>query len=226
VDQARKVARELARTEVVLPDGARLTVEAFQSLGRLLGQSTGSDELHYLLESAFEGGQLSDGFLLTVHGKLSFASGPLYGLLHEPCYAQGAATDWSAQRIRGEFGEFDPRAALDGDQPLLFTGEMIYPWMFDLDPVLRPLRAAADALAAREDWPPLYDAARLAASDVPAAAAVYFHDMYVPRELSLSTAAAVGGLQAWVTSEYEHDGLRVSNGAVLDRLIALTRGLA
>ena len=61
---------------------------------------------------------------------------------------------------------------------------------------------------------------------VPAAAAVYFHDMYVPRELSLSTAAAVGGLQAWVTSEYEHDGLRVSNGAVLDRLIALTRGLA
>jgi pimeloyl-ACP methyl ester carboxylesterase len=226
VDQARKVARELARAEVVLPDGARLTVEAFQSLGRMLGQSTGSDELHYLLEGAFEGGQLSDGFLHSVHGKLTFATGPLYGLLHEPSYAQGAATHWSAHRIRDEFGEFDPQAALDSDQPLLFTGEMIYPWMFGLDPVLRPLRAAADALAAREDWPPLYDAARLAASDVPAAAAVYFHDMYVPRELSLPTAEAIGGLQAWVTSEYEHDGLRVSNGAVLGRLIALTRGLA
>src|SRR5215469_12248952 len=185
VDQARKVARLLAGTEVVLPDGARLTVEAFQSLGPMLGQSTGSDELHYLLEGAFAGGRISDGFLHAVHGKLSFAARPLYGLLHEACYAQGAATAWSAQRVRGEFGEFDPRAALDGDQPLLFTGEMIYPWMFDLDPVLRPLRAAADALAVREDWPPLYDAARLAASDVPAAAAVYFHDMYVPRELSL-----------------------------------------
>src|SRR5262252_8803755 len=218
--------RVRAGTEVVLPDGARLTVEAFQSLGPMLGQSTGSDELHYLLEGAFAGGRISDGFLHAVHGKLSFAARPLYGLLHEACYAQGAATAWSAQRVRGEFGEFDPRAALDGDQPLLFTGEMIYPWMFDLDPVLRPLRAAADALAARDDWPPLYDAARLAANDIPVAAAVYFHDMYVPRELSLPTAEAIAGLRAWVTSEYEHDGLRVSNGAVIGHLIALTRGLA
>jgi hypothetical protein len=50
--------------------------------------------------------------------------------------------------------------------------------------------------------------------------------MYVPRELSLPAAAAIGGLRAWVTSEYEHDGLRVSDGAVLGRLIALARGLA
>ena len=226
VDQARTVARALASTDVRLPDGARLTVEAFQSLGRVLGQSTGSDELHYLLEDAFAGGQLSDAFLHAVHGHLSFAPAPLYALLHEACYAQGAATRWAAQRIRDEFAEFDPEAALGGDQPLLFTGEMIYPWMFGLDPVLRPLRAAADVLAAREDWPPLYDAARLAANDVPVAAAVYFNDMYVPRELSLPTAAAIGALNAWVTSEYEHDGLRVSDGAVLGRLIELARGLA
>jgi hypothetical protein len=224
-DQARRVARELASTEVALPDGARLTVEAFQALGRMLGSSTGSDELHYLLETAFAGGQLSDAFLHAVHGHLSLAPAPLYAVLHEACYAQGCATRWSAQRIRGEFAEFDPGPALDGGQPLLFTGEMIYPWMFGLDPVLRPLRAAADVLAEREDWPPLYDAARLAANEVPAAAAVYFHDMYVPRDLSLPTAAAIRGLRAWVTSEYEHDGLRVSDGAVLDRLIALTRGL-
>jgi len=57
-------------------------------------------------------------------------------------------------------------------------------------------------------------------------AAVYFDDMYVPRELSLPTAEAIHGLRAWVTSEYEHDGLRVSNGAVLDRLIGLAQGLA
>jgi pimeloyl-ACP methyl ester carboxylesterase len=48
--------------------------------------------------------------------------------------------------------------------------------------------------------------------------------MYVDRELSLQTAQAIRGLQAWVTSEYEHDGLRVSNGAVLDRLIGMARG--
>ena len=56
------------------------------------------------------------------------------------------------------------------------------------------------------------------------AAAVYYHDMYVDRELSMQTAAAIRGLRAWVTSEYEHDGLRVSDGAVLDRLIAMVRG--
>jgi pimeloyl-ACP methyl ester carboxylesterase len=226
VAQARTVARHLAGNEVALPDGARLTVEAFQSLGRVLGSSTGSDELHYLLEDAFAGGQLTDSFLHAVHGQLSFATGPLYAILQEACYAQGSATRWAAQRIRGEFGDFDPAAALAGDEPLLFTGEMIYPWMFGLDPVLRPLRAAAEVLAAREDWPPLYDPARLAANEVPAAAAVYFDDMYVPRELSLPTAAAIGALKAWVTNEYEHDGLRVSDGAVLDRLIALARGQA
>jgi hypothetical protein len=109
---------------------------------------------------------------------------------------------------------------------LLFTGEMIYPWMFDADPVLRPLRGAADALAERENWPMLYDAARLAANDVPVAAAVYFDDMYVPAEFSVPTARSIRGLKAWVTSEYDHSGLRVSNGAVLDRLIALARGTA
>ena len=225
-EQARRVARHLHSTPVLRPDGARLSVAAFQALGHMLGSSTGSDELHYLLEGAFDGGQLSDAFLHEAYGQLAFAAAPLYAVLHEPCYAQGCATRWSAQRIRGEFGGFDPGPALDGDAPLLFTGEMIYPWMFTDDPVLRPLWPAADLLAQRTDWPALYDPAALAVSEVPAAAAVYYHDMYVPCELSAPTAAAIGGLRAWITSEYEHDGLRVSNGGVLDRLIGLARGLA
>jgi pimeloyl-ACP methyl ester carboxylesterase len=223
-EQARAVARQLAETEVLLPNGGRLTVEALQQLGHALGTSTGSHELHYLLEDPFAGGQLSDVFLETAQSRLSFAAGPLYAVLHEPCYAQGTATRWAAQRVLAEFGEFDPAAALDGSEPLQFTGEMIYPWMFEHDPVLRPLRAAADVLAEREDWPPLYDAARLAANEVPVAAAVYFNDMYVPVEFSVPTARTIRGLKAWVTSEYEHDGLRVSSGAVLARLIDMARG--
>jgi hypothetical protein len=226
VDQARRVARHLRDNEVVLPGGAPLTVEAFQSLGRMLDSSTGGDDLHYLIEDPFAGDVLSDAFLHAVQQHLSFAGGPLYAVMHEPSYAQGCATRWSAQRIRAEFGEFDPAAALDGGGRLLFTGEMIYPWMFDADPVLRPLRGAADALAERENWPMLYDAARLAANDVPVAAAVYFNDMYVPAEFSVPTARAIRGLKAWVTSEYDHSGLRVSDGAVLDRLIAMARGTA
>ena len=216
------MAEYLAEHDVRLPDGAPLSVAAFQSAGAMLGQSGGSHALHYLLEDPFAGDELSDAFMYAMMNKLSFASGPLYALLHEAAYAQGTATRWSAERIRAEFEEFDPRVT--GSNPLYFTGEMIYPWMIDADPVLRPLREAADILAERDDWPPLYDPTRLAANEVPVAAAVYYNDMYVDRELSLQTAQAIRGLQAWVTSEYEHDGLRVSNGAVLDRLIGMARG--
>jgi len=222
--QARRIARHLADRDVTLPSGAVLTVEAFQALGHGLGMSTGSHQLHYLLDEAFDGDELGDDFLYRVQAQLTFAAGPLYAALHESCYAQGCATNWSAQRIRAQFPDYDARAALDGTGPVLFTGEMIYPWMFENDPLLRPLAGAAEALAAREDWPPLYDAARLGANRVPVAAAVYYDDMYVPQQLSVDTAARIAGLRRWVTSEYEHDGLRVSNGAVLDRLIGMARG--
>ena len=226
-ESAALVAQYLAGHDVRLPNGAPLSVEAFQSLGHMLGMSTGSNELHYLLEDPFAGDELSDAFLYAVQAKLSHAGGPLYALLQEACYAQGFATRWSAQRIRAEFTEFDPAPVLDADPGfarLQFTGEMIYPWLIDTDPVLRPLREAAELLAERDDWPPLYDPSRLAANEVPAAAAVYYNDMYVDREFSMQTAASIRGLRAWVTSEYEHDGLRVSAGAVLDRLIGMARG--
>ena len=229
LEQARLIARYLASREVWLPDGAPLSVPAFQSLGSMLGSSTGSHELHYLLEDPFAGDELCDAFLYKVQVRTSFAGRPLYALLHEACYAQGTATRWAAQRVRAEFGEFDPALVVESDAStaaLLFTGEMIYPWMVDADPVLRPLREAADLLASRDGWPPLYDPARLAANDVPVIAAVYYNDMYVDREFSIRTAQAIRGLRTWVTSEYEHDGLRVSSGKVLDRLIAMSRGNA
>jgi pimeloyl-ACP methyl ester carboxylesterase len=223
-EQARLVAGYLADHDVRRPDGAPLSVQAFQSAGRMLGMSGGSHALHYLLENPFADDELSDAFLYAVMHELSFNAGPLYALLHEPAYAQGCAPRWSAQRIRAEFGEFDPGPAIEGTAPLFFTGEMIYPWMIGADPVLRPLRETAAILAERDDWPPLYDPSRLAANDVPVAAAVYYDDMYVDREFSMQTAQAIRGLRAWVTSEYSHDGLRVSDGAVLDRLIGMCRG--
>ena len=227
VDAARDIARHLAGNDARLPDGSPLTVERFQSVGGMLGEGDGSHELHYLLENPWDGdGGLSDAFLADVGDRVSFLRAPLYAVLHEACYAQGPATRWAAQRVRAEFPAFDPGAAVDGDAPLLFTGEMVYPWMFADDPALVPLRAAAELLAQRDGWPPLYDPARLAANEVPAAAAVYHDDMYVPAPLSLRTAASVRGLRAWVTNEWEHDGLRASGGKVLDRLIAMNRGEA
>jgi pimeloyl-ACP methyl ester carboxylesterase len=224
VEQASRVARHLATAAVRLPGGAALTVAAFQSLGRMLGSSTGSHALHYLLEDPFAGRELNDDFLYRTESHLTFAAGPLYALLHEACYGQGGATRWAAERIRQEFPEFSSAVPLQGDNPVLFTGEMIYPWMFETDPVLLPLAEAAEILAHLDSWPPLYDPAQLQANEVPAAAAIYFDDMYVPQEFSVQTARAIRGLKPWVTNEYEHDGLRVSSGAVLDRLIGLVRG--
>ncbi|MFD0473173.1 hypothetical protein ACFQ0B_36620 [Nonomuraea thailandensis] len=100
---------------------------------------------------------------------------------------------------------------------------MIYPWMFEEIRALRPFRGAVELLAERDDWPPLYDLDRLAANDVPVAAAVYFDDMYVDSGLQLDTASRVGNAQAWVTNEYEHDG--IGEERVFARLTQLVRDL-
>ncbi len=155
----------------------------------------------------------------------AIAGGPLYSLLHEATYAQGeGATRWAARRVRAEFPAFDAPTALDSGAPVLFTGEMIYPWMFDTDPALRPFRQAAHLLAERASWPALYDVDRLGANTVPVAAAIYHDDMYLDRDLSIGTAGAIRGLRPWITDAYQHDGLRTSEGAVLDQLISLLHG--
>ncbi|WP_406101983.1 alpha/beta hydrolase [Streptomyces sp. NBC_01003] len=229
VERARRIAEYLAEHEPVLNGGYKLTVEAFQSLGILLGGTGGSDRLHYLLEDAFVrtpgGVELSDAFQEDVQATLSYAGHPLYALVHEAIYGQDARpTNWSAERVRGEFPQFDAGKTLAGDGPLLFTGESVHPWMFDCDPALRPLRETAELLAARTDWAPLYDPARLAANEVPAVAAVYHDDMYVDTDHALRTARTIKGLRTWVTDEFEHDGLRAGAPRVLDRLLAMVRG--
>ena len=216
VQRFAAVADRLAAAPVQLPDGDRLTVHRLQGLGQALGTQAGAEELHWLLEEALDDASpsgLSDTFLDQVARRTTFWDRPLYAALHESIYASGpGATAWAAEVERGP--EFD------GDvRPLPFTGEMIYPWMFDEIASLRPFAAVAHALAARTDLPELYDLARLAANEVPVDAAVYVDDMYVDADLSLQTAEAVGNVRTWVTNEFEHDGLRT--GDVLDRLLGL-----
>jgi pimeloyl-ACP methyl ester carboxylesterase len=210
-DRERVLAihRRLADDDVRLPSGDRLTSRRFRELGHLLGMSDGAERLHYILELPPD----SRAFLHDVDRALPFARNPLYAVIHEACYADGGATRWSAERL------LPP----DYDAPELFTGEHVYPWLFEDYAELAPLREAAEILAQRE-WPRLYDADRLAANEVPAAAAIYAEDMYVERAFSEETAASIGGLRPWVTNEYEHNGLRVAGRRILDRLLALARG--
>ncbi|MER5428246.1 alpha/beta fold hydrolase [Streptomyces sp. NPDC002588] len=228
VERVRRIADHLLQYEVTLPNGYRLTAPAFQTLGILLGGGEGTHRLHHLLEDAFvrtpHGPELSDAFQEEMQNHLSFAAHPLYALVHEAIYGQDARpTAWSAERVRAEFPQFDAAKTLTGDGPVLLTGETIHPWMFDTDPALRPLRETAELLAARTDWTPLYDPARLAVNEVPVAAAIYHDDLYVDTAHSLHTARAIRGLRTWVTDEFEHDGVRAGGPRVLDRLLALLR---
>ena len=61
---------------------------------------------------------------------------------------------------------------------------------------------------------------------MPAAAAIYAEEPYVLREHSEATAARIPGLRPWVTSEYDHNGLRADGERILSRLIDLARGRA
>ena len=47
---------------------------------------------------------------------------------------------------------------------------------------------------------------------------MYTDDIFVPRELSLQTASAIGA-QVFETDAYQHDGLRRHGEAVLGRLL-------
>lgn len=219
-----RIARHLLRTEEHLPDGERLTVERFQMVGSFLGGNTRVDTLHHLLEDAFvatpDGERLSDTFLEQVRSIVSRAANPLYALMHESIYGQGAATDWAAERVLRDFPEFRPDAA----DPLL-TGEMVYPWYFEQDAALRPLRDVARLLAGKSDWKPLYAPERLASNTVPVAAAVYSDDIYVDRDLSLETASAVRGLQVWETAEFHHDGIADDGEGIFGRLLGMVRSV-
>ncbi len=211
-ERVRALHERLAAEDVRLPSGDRLTSRRLRQLGAMLGMSDGAEHLHYLLELP----PGSPAFLHDVEAATGFARNPLYAVLHEASWADGGATRWSAERARP--------AECDAT-PGLFTGEHVFPWMFEDYGALAPFAETAELLAQRT-WPRLYDPQRLRDNEVPVAAAIYVDDMYVERTFSEQTAAAIGGLRAWVTNEYEHNGLRADGERVLGRLIDLVRGRA
>jgi hypothetical protein len=211
-ERVRALMARLGDEDVRLPSGDRLTPRRLRQGGHGFGMSDGLEQLHYLLELD----PASPAFSHDALDFMGFVRNPIYAILHEPCYADGGATRWSAARV------MPPRFH---DEPELFTGEHVFPWTFEDFGALAPLREAADLLAERE-WPRLYDPDVLAANEVPAAALIYAEDPYVERALSERTAQQVRGLRPWVTDEYLHNGLRVDGERILSRLLDLARGRA
>ncbi len=201
----------LGREPLDVPGGP-LTARMLRFAGHRLGMSDGSALLHALLERSVD----SPAFRWDVADPMGFSRNPLYAVLHESSYADGATTAWSADRTRP--------TAFDDDPSLLF-GEHLHPWVLEDVPALAPL-AEAGRLLAGQPWPSLYDADVLARNEVPVAAAVYADDPYVTAPFSMETAAAVRGARPWLSNEHLHNGLRADGARVLDRLIAMARGRA
>jgi pimeloyl-ACP methyl ester carboxylesterase len=208
-ERVLELHQRLEQEPLLLPSGDRLHSRRLRQLGQLLGMSDGNERLHYLLELDPE----SPAFAHDAEGMGGFARNPLYAVLQEACWANGGNTRWAAERVLGEL-EWPAEH---------FTGEHVYPWMFEDFAGLAPLGGAAELLAQRQ-WPALYDPERLRENEVPAAALIYADDPYVERTYSERTVAMVPKMRHWLTSEYDHDGLRKDGGRVLGRLLDLVRG--
>ncbi len=217
----QKIANHLIEHAEYLPNGQRFTVEQFQQIGINFGMSDTFLPTYYALENALievnGKQQLRYEFLNSMLMEQGFQTNPIYALLHESIYCQSFASDWSAHRVRQSHSEFN----YEKGKPFLFTGEMVFPWMFDQYKNLHPLKESAELLAARTDWGHLYDAEQLAKNKVPVSCAVYADDMFVEMDLSRETIAKIPNAKAWITNEYEHNGLRADGEKILDTLITM-----
>ncbi|EKG2483366.1 alpha/beta fold hydrolase [Vibrio vulnificus] len=217
----QRIADHLLENDEYLPNGQRFTVEQFQQLGIHFGMSDTFLSTYYLLENAFIeiNGQtvLRYEFLHQMLQQQSFHTNPIYALLHESIYCQGFASQWSAHRVRQSLEAFNYQKG----KAFYFTGEMVFPWMFEQYSTLQPLKQAAEILATKVDWTPLYGAEQLAQNRVPVSCAVYADDMFVEMDFSRETLALIPSAKAWITNEYEHNGLRADGERILDVLIAM-----
>ena len=218
---------------VATPSGGELTVRGIQALGfSWLGTSGGMESLHYLFEKAWEvpHEELSYAFLKSCEDVHSFDTNPLYACLHESIYCNGGGPSaWAAERVFNEhrktFSADNALGSSDPHKPVLFTGEMVFPFMFDEIAALKPFKNVADALAAKTDWPVLYDVDALARCDAPVACASYVEDMFVDFDLATETASRIGpnGARVWSTSEYMHSGVREDGARILKKLMEMAR---
>ena len=229
VDRVAALADALEAQKPVLPDGSPMTVERLQLMGSDFGMKPSFERMHWIIDHAFVAGDgtlscgssVSDSFLMRAFERTNTRTNPLYWTLQEFIYADGDTMPirWAAAEEKAHRAEFDTLA-----RPLMFTGEAIFPWMFEQMPELMPFKPAMDLLMEDTSWDKIYDPQRLACNEVPLQAAVYFDDMYVDSGMQLDTLSRVGNSHAWVTNEFEHDGLH--GGVVFKHLFdeALNRG--
>lgn len=224
IHRVKDIVRYIQKENVRLPSGGRLSVLRLRQLGMYFGFHGSIDGVHEMI-TRFTSDLTQFGFftrptLAAFDAMIPFDTMPLYALLHEPIYAQGKATAWAADRCMLQFPEFT-KVAVDGLEPILLTGEMVFRDMFKDFDELHGLLDTADHLANTQDWPELYDETQLAKNEVPVYSATYVEDMYVDFDFARDTASKIKGCKSFVTNVLYHDALVHKTDELMKQLFAL-----
>ena len=215
----RRLADHLEEHEVLLPDGDRLTARRLRFLGNSFGMSDGYATVHWLLDEAWHGDDLADGFRYAVMAATGFVDTPIAALQEFTSTSGGAATGWARRagprRPPGLRGGRRPAAVHRRDDVSLDV-----PGDRRAEAVRRGRRPAGRL----DDWPPLYDPRRWPPTRSRSARRSTSTTCTWTRTCSCRTAAAMGNTRVWVTNEYEHNGLRLAGDVILDRLMGMAAG--
>ncbi|KAK0618148.1 proline iminopeptidase [Bombardia bombarda] len=221
--------------EISLPAGGVLTAKRLLTIGSAFGGHGGFDSVHAMIlrlaTDLDQFGFFTRGALNVVEQHVPFDGNPIYAILHEAiyCYKKGVASNWAAYRVGKELQNFvwlgDEASSFDAqgreDEPLYFSGEMVYPFHFDEYPELSQMKEAADILAKYDEWDDLYDEDQLRKNKVPVYAASFIDDMYVDFELARETASMVKGIQVYETNSMYHNAVRARTDEVVGQLFRM-----
>lgn len=217
IANVRRVAHYLnSKNGVQLPAGGKATARRLLTLGHMFGFHGGLDNVHGMIlrmgMDLDQYGFLTRPTLIHFETFLPLDSAPIYAILHEAiyCFKKGVASNWAAQSVGQELQDFrwlsadqhgfDDPAFLSDNRPLMFSGEMIFPFMFDDYVELNKIKKAAEKLAQFDEWDSLYDEEQLAKNTVPVYAATYIEDMYVDYDLARETTAKVKNIKTFETN--------------------------
>jgi pimeloyl-ACP methyl ester carboxylesterase len=225
------LAGHISSNGLKLPAGGILTLQRFLTLGLLFGAHGGVDNVHDIVFRMKSDMQqfsfITRPTLSTIENLLPFDETVLYAVLHEAIYCERQASQWAAKRVGQSLEDFDwidgrlPHTSITKRKPIYFSGEMMFPFVFETYPELQKLREVANILAEYKDWPELYDPVQLAKNEVPVYAASFVDDMYVDFGLVQETLGKVKNCKQFITNTMYHNAIRSKTDEVLRGLFAL-----
>lgn len=243
VTNVRRLAEHMqsqSQGGVPLPSGGRLTISLFLTIGIAFGGHGGVDDVHSmvlrLVTDLDQFGAFTRASLAAFESQIPFDTHPIYGILHEAIYntkqTNGPPSNWSAHRVAQSLPNHFPWLSAPQSflpttpptQPLYFSGEMVYPFLFDgsAGPDLARMADAANILAEMAEWDEdLYDEEQLRRNEVPVYALSYVDDMYVDFEFARETAALIRGIKVRETNGWYHDAVRAKADEVFGVLFKM-----